>query len=455
MKTLHRLPLLLPLLLWSIVTSMVATAQTTEQCPLADSLAQVVTQRLDSIIAANPVLIERTQLGLYVYDLTADSALYAHGHHQLLRPASTQKILTAVTALSALGGDYRLRTTLSTTGNLTTDTTRTRQGSLVVRGGMDPCYGTEEVRTMSRAVRELGLDTIEGDLILDLSLKDTTRLGWGWCWDDKAIPLRPLLCQGRDNFAQEFLSALRREGVVLTGRVREAYTTTQLDQMTLGTQPLRQLAESRTSIDRVLERMLKRSDNHYAESIFYQLGRSSKQAAQRVSSLLSSIGLDTKLLQVADGSGLSLYNYTTPEALVLILRHAYRTPAIYQHLQPALPLAGYDGTLSHRMTSGAAHHHVMAKTGTLTGVSTLAGYAVAPNGHMLAFAIMNQGLRHTSSGHHFQDAVCQALCTPYAQPIVIVPDDDTAHKDALQQQDPSPLQAEPDDAPSDVAPVEE
>lgn len=455
MKTLHRLPLLLPLLLWSIVTSMVATAQTTEQCPPADSLAQVVTQRLDSIIAANPVLMERTQLGLYVYDLTADSALYAHGHHQLLRPASTQKILTAVTALSALGGDYRLRTTLSTTGSLTTDTTRTRQGSLVVRGGMDPRLDAEGLRQLAQAVHGLGVDTIQGDLILDLSFKDSTRLGWGWCWDDKLRPLTPLTYQGRDCFAQEFISALHRAGVVLTGKVQETLTTEALDRLTITSQPMRKLCECSASIDQVLDRMMKRSDNQYAESIFYQLGSNTTRAASRVSSFLASLGLDAKALQVADGSGLSLYNYTTPEALVLTLRHAYRTPAIYRHLQPTLPLAGYDGTLRRRMTSGAARHNVMAKTGTVEGVSTLAGYAVAPNGHMLAFAIMNQGIRHTSSGHHFQDAVCQALCTPYAQPIVTVPDDDTAHKDALQQQDPSPLQAEPDDAPSDVAPVEE
>ena len=56
--------------------------------------------------------------------------------------------------------------------------------------------------------------------------------------------------------------------------------------------------------------------------------------------------------------------------------------------------------------------NVRAKTGTVTGVSSLAGYCTAANGHELCFAIINQGIMHNNTGRHFQDRICMALCQP-------------------------------------------
>jgi D-alanyl-D-alanine carboxypeptidase/D-alanyl-D-alanine-endopeptidase (penicillin-binding protein 4) len=54
--------------------------------------------------------------------------------------------------------------------------------------------------------------------------------------------------------------------------------------------------------------------------------------------------------------------------------------------------------------------NVRAKTGTLTGISALAGYCMSANGHQLCFAIINQGVMQNDSGRNFQDRVCKALC---------------------------------------------
>ena len=56
--------------------------------------------------------------------------------------------------------------------------------------------------------------------------------------------------------------------------------------------------------------------------------------------------------------------------------------------------------------------NVKAKTGTLTGVISLAGYCTASNGHQLCFAILNQGVMRASDARHFQDRVCEVLCNP-------------------------------------------
>jgi len=69
-----------------------------------------------------------------------------------------------------------------------------------------------------------------------------------------------------------------------------------------------------------------------------------------------------------------------------------------------------DGTLSTRMRRGHARGNVRAKTGTVQGVSSLAGYCIAKNGHLLCFSIINMGIRYSSSGRNFQDRVCEAMC---------------------------------------------
>ena len=63
-------------------------------------------------------MLQTSQAGLMVYDLTADSALFAYNEHQLMRPASTMKLLTAITAIDHLGGDYQFKTELCYTGKI-------------------------------------------------------------------------------------------------------------------------------------------------------------------------------------------------------------------------------------------------------------------------------------------------------------------------------------------------
>ena len=136
----------------------------------------------------------------------------------------------------------------------------------------------------------------------------------------------------------------------------------------------------------------------------------SYMARKAAKQLIKKIGLGGRTYKIADGSGLSLYNYVSAELLVALLRYAYSKDDIRAHLRPALPIAGVDGTLKDRMKKTAAAGNVRAKTGTLTGISSLAGYCTAPNGHELCFAIINQGIMRTQTGRNFQDRVCKVLC---------------------------------------------
>ncbi len=95
---------------------------------------------------------------------------------------------------------------------------------------------------------------------------------------------------------------------------------------------------------------------------------------------------------------------------VAFLRYAHANSNIYPYLYSALPIAGKDGTLKKRMVGTEAAGNVRAKTGTLTGVITLAGYCTASNGHELAFAILNNGVMHDNNARNFQNKICVALC---------------------------------------------
>ena len=177
------------------------------------------------------------------------------------------------------------------------------------------------------------------------------------------------------------------------------------------------LATCRHNISLVLDRMLKMSDNFYAESMFYQTAASAQRGLARAKDgrditkkLIARLGLGHYPYKIADGSGLSLYNYVSVELLCRLLRHAWHSPSISRSLIPALPIAGVDGTLKDRMRGTKAQGNVRAKTGTLTGISSLAGYCTTAGGHELCFAIINQGVMRNATGKAFHDRVCKVLC---------------------------------------------
>lgn len=363
-----------------------------------------VAGRIDRLLGNE--LFNRSQVGLMVYDLTADSAIYCHNERQLLRPASTMKVVTAIAAIDRLGGSFQFKTTLSYTGAIEDGVLN---GNVYLVGGFDPRFNSDDMGSFVDGIRRMGIDTIRGRIVADKSMKDADMLGEGWCWDDDNPVLSPLLISRRDVFVKRFVDRLRDEGVVV-----EADTVA-------GRQPggAYEVGTRTHTIDQVLMPMMKESDNLCAEALFYQLGASTgahpataRDARTVVRRLVEKVGLRPSDYRIADGSGLSLYNYVTAELEVMLLRYAYQNTNIYMHLLPSLPVAGEDGTLRRRMSGAFTSGNVKAKTGSVTAISSLAGYCTAANGHVLCFAIINQGIRRGSEGRAFQDRVCEALCRP-------------------------------------------
>jgi D-alanyl-D-alanine carboxypeptidase/D-alanyl-D-alanine-endopeptidase (penicillin-binding protein 4) len=137
--------------------------------------------------------------------------------------------------------------------------------------------------------------------------------------------------------------------------------------------PLRQLAAS----------MMKVSQNQYAETLLKALG-----GLDKARSVLQSWNVGSDSYVIADGSGLSRYNYVTSSALVGILQRMRAEPRHASAFAETLPITGRDGTLSRRLAGTVAEGKVRAKTGTVDNVRAIAGYVDTASGETLVFSMI-------------------------------------------------------------------
>jgi D-alanyl-D-alanine carboxypeptidase/D-alanyl-D-alanine-endopeptidase (penicillin-binding protein 4) len=135
------------------------------------------------------------------------------------------------------------------------------------------------------------------------------------------------------------------------------------------------------------------SQNLHAELALRAVGRarrgigSFEVALEEEKAFLAEAGIEPGAYNLLDGSGLSRLDLVTPAAVVKLLRYMYDSPARDNWIS-LLPVGGQDGTLATRFGDGAAAGHIHAKTGSLSHVSALSGYAEKPGGQWVAFSIL-------------------------------------------------------------------
>lgn len=173
------------------------------------------------------------------------------------------------------------------------------------------------------------------------------------------------------------------------------------------------------SYDDILDNLNKESDNLSAEMTLRALSlltgkfpASAQNGIKMIDSLITLSGLDPEDYRIVDGSGVSHYNLVSTELLNSVLVYLFNNkPNLYLRLKLSLPLAGFDGTLERRMSGDSpAANRVYAKTGTLSGVSTLSGYAETLSGSNISFSIMIENFTGSSSKARFiQDKLCELI----------------------------------------------
>jgi serine-type D-Ala-D-Ala carboxypeptidase/endopeptidase (penicillin-binding protein 4) len=191
-----------------------------------------------------------------------------------------------------------------------------------------------------------------------------------------------------DYFLRRFRHALTVENIRVIQPFGLALSTKSEEELAaVESPPLSELL-AQTNID---------SNNLFAESLLRALAikklpnsttqNSADVGLEVVKETLTQLGVDPTGYSVVDGSGLSRKNLISPETLVQTLQAMAKSPAAEVY-RASLPIAGKSGTLANRFRNTPAEGIVQGKTGTMTGVVSLAGYVNAPKYGPVVFSIM-------------------------------------------------------------------
>jgi serine-type D-Ala-D-Ala carboxypeptidase/endopeptidase (penicillin-binding protein 4) len=337
--------------------------------------------------------VSAARSGALALDLRTREVVFAHRSGLSLAPASTEKLPVTYALLVNLGPSYRIATRVFGEGDL--DGT-TWHGDLVLKGYGDPTLGAAGLRKLAAQVRAFGIRRVTGSVVGDESYFDERRVGPGWrpSYLQYSAPLSALVVDraryGRSvthrpalAAAGAFRSALVAAGVQVAGGARLGRTSESWELADIESPPLLQLV-------RIVNR---HSDNFVAEQLLKHLGAveagkgTTAAGAAVVTRTLRDSGIPLAGVRVADGSGLSLNNRLTANALVGILQASWTDPTLRPVLVSSLAVAGREGTLRRRLRGTPAAGRVVAKTGTTLQASALAGYVDG----RYAFAVLQNG----------------------------------------------------------------
>lgn len=340
-------------------------------------------------------------------------------------PASTEKIVVAAVALERLGGDH-VFTTRAVVPSAPVD--GVIDGDLVLLGGGDPLLSSEWYPTsglerrpvsdptsfgsLADGVRAAGVTRITGSVLGDGSRYDDEFYAPGWgngVAGLEAGPYDALMAndarvlgedQRADNpnsaAAREFTRLLRERGVVVEGEAGVGLVSD------LAEVPAEIASVDSAPLADVVAEMLTNSDNNTAELLVKEIGFDATFEGTReagvaaMTSQLRSWGVDTTDIVLADGSGLSLDNRLTCDALGALLQRSGPTGTI----GAALPVAAETGTLDDVFTEHPVAGRLLGKTGTLNNppfnedppaVKALAGYLPVDGGGAVEYALVLNG----------------------------------------------------------------
>jgi D-alanyl-D-alanine carboxypeptidase/D-alanyl-D-alanine-endopeptidase (penicillin-binding protein 4) len=371
--------------------------------------------------------------GAYVVDLSTGSPLYGYKAGIGRLPASVEKLYTTSTALLRFGPSATLTTQVLGVGSV--DATGTFNGTLYLKGGGDPTFGSNSFdranygtgATMQRLVRTLvqttGIKALQGAIVGDGSYFDSRRgtpatgfapsifvegvldglsFDRGWLTSDGSVfQSRPTLFA-----AQQFAAALRGAGVRLPAHLSTSAGPAPRSAAQLA------VVQSPT-IGQLIALTNTPSDNYFAETLLKdigaQLGGAGTTAAGAAvvrSEVASQFGIHPRL---NDGSGLSYFDSTTPRQVVTLLQQMASNTAFVN----SLAIAGQTGTLQSVGAGTRAAGRCRGKTGTLAAVANTAGYCQARDGHMLAFAFLVNGNSATDYVHNTVEGNMMAALARY------------------------------------------
>lgn len=348
-----------------------------------------------------------------VRDVASGQKVWSKNPAKALMPASTNKLATAVAALTVLGPDHTVKTKAVY-----------RSGTVYLVGGGDQQLSSADLKSLAtataKALKSKSLHSVQ--LKFDDHLFAAPSLATGWnsgYYSDTVAPVRALRIEGNNTLdtaltaTKYFAQQLTLAGVTVGTPAR---ATTPSGTTALATHTSKPLSTT-------VEYMLKHSDNDIAEGLLRLTALGQGRAATfaggtaAVHAVLVQYGIPLTGVKEYDGSGLSRSDRMTADALSAIAGLAVDThhQAKLWPILKGLPIAGVDGTLATsygRFTTAPAScaaGKVDAKTGSLNDVSALAGVTKGKDGRWKSFAFVENGTAPTATVTHGLDGLAATV----------------------------------------------
>jgi len=337
--------------------------------------------------------------------------LYDDRAAHAVAPASTAKLVVAAAALGVLGGDFRYHTVFAAQQPI--DSNGLLDGNLWLAGSGDPSLRADDLRNGVGVLARTGLRRVSGSAAVDPSAMHGPEFNPHWDPDDAgedyAAPTNALSIDGDtieshktvDGIDERFWTPVHdvpRYAAGMLDRILVQRGIATGVRPLVGTSPLDSIVlwDHRSAPLRTLEgHMLFFSDNHYAEQLLRTLGGESDGAADDAAGLaverrfLSERGIPETGLRLNDGSGLSDDDRIAAITLARLLSDAQLRGGDAS-LYLLLPQGGEQGTLRHYDFT-TARGRIRAKSGHISGVSALAGYANTLHHGRVVFAFAVNG----------------------------------------------------------------
>jgi D-alanyl-D-alanine carboxypeptidase/D-alanyl-D-alanine-endopeptidase (penicillin-binding protein 4) len=238
--------------------------------------------------------------------------------------------------------------------------------------------------------------------------KNNVEINGCWPLGTQPVHLRLAVKDPRLQAQHLILDALNKLNIKLTGKIKYAAVPVDLKRLARhSSEPLAVL----------LKPILGESNNLYAETLTKTLGAkifgvgSFKTGSLAVQQILSQVtGIDFAQTRIMDGSGESRYNLLTPMHLTRLLYTMQQEPTLGIHFRNALAMSGMNGSLKNRFKTMSSADKIQAKTGSLNGVSTLAGYFTTRHNRELIVTIMiNHAMENNALLKQFEEELCTLI----------------------------------------------
>ncbi len=387
-------------------------------------------KQIENLLNVIPV---STKIGVLIYNPILRDTIFQMNHSQSMIPASNTKLFTTAVALSNLSGEFVISTKMFTDDFNIKD--GVINGNIFIKGYGNSTFTQYDLERMIIELRHKGITQVTGNVIGDDTYFDDVYQRDDWIADETAnVKLPPISAltvdrnhkviqkrRGRRirtsviavenpplNAASLFRSKLIENGIKVNGKAVVSETP----------KKVLALSESGIKLRELIKLINKHSDNFLAEGLFKTIGAEASRiqgnafySTQAILDFIEDNGIYAAGTAVVDGSGISRFDQITPGAIVGLLEVMYFDMNNYNDFYNSLSIAGVDGTLRHRMKGSLAENNFHGKTGSLNGVTSIAGYLKTSNSEDI---IVSMIFEYDKGGSDYyksiEDDIIKLLC---------------------------------------------